>query len=40
MIDRGEQFDDVIFTDESSIQLETHRKRCYRKEKELQKLKP
>ena len=25
-------FEDVVWTDESSIQLETHRRRCYRKE--------
>ena len=31
MVDTNEQFEDVVFTDESSIQLETHRKRCYRK---------
>ena len=31
MLDTGEQFDDVIFTDESTIALERHRKRSYQK---------
>jgi len=35
-----EQFNDMIFTDESSIQLETHRKKCCRCKKEPRKLKP
>ena len=35
-----EQFDDVLFTDESSVMLETHRKRCYRKRGTPRKLKP
>ena len=30
-IDEKETFDDVIFTDESSIQLECHRRKCFRK---------
>ena len=40
MINTNEQFDDVVFTDESSVQLETHRKRCYRKKCTPRKLKP
>ena len=40
MIDTNEQFNDVMFTDESSVQLETHRKRCYRKKRTPRKLKP
>lgn len=40
MIEDKEQFDDVIFSDESYIQLETHRKRCYRQKKAPRKLKP
>ena len=40
MVDTNEQFEDVVFTDESSIQLETHRKRCYRKKNTPRKLKP
>ena len=40
MIDTNEQFDDVVFTDESSIQLDTHRKRCYLKKSTPRKLKP
>ena len=40
MIREGEQFDDVIFTDESSVMLETHRKRCYRRKGDPRKLKP
>ena len=31
MIEDGEQFEDVLFTDASSVMLETHRKKCYRK---------
>ena len=34
-----EKFDDVIFTDEYSVQLDVHRKKCYRK-KQPRKLKP
>ena len=33
-------FDNVIWTDEASIQLEIHRKRCYRMRGELPKPKP
>ena len=33
-------FDDVIWSDEASIQLETHRKHCYRKQGERPKPKP
>ena len=29
MIENAEQFDDVIFTDESSVMLERHCWRCY-----------
>ena len=36
----NEQFEDVIFTDESSVMLETHRKRCYRRKGTPRKLKP
>ena len=39
MIEEKEQFDDVLFTDESSVMLETHRKRCYRKRGAPRKLK-
>ena len=28
----NDRFEDVVWTDESSIQLETHHRRCYRKE--------
>ena len=40
MIATNEQFKDVIFTDECSVQLETHRKRCYRRKHAPRKLKP
>ena len=40
MIKNEEQFDDVIFTDESSVMLERHRRRCYRKKGSPRKLKP
>ena len=40
MLDTKEQFEDVIFAGESSIQLETHRKRCYRKKCAPRMLKP
>ena len=40
MIAEKESFDNVIFTDESSVALETHRKRCYRRKDEPRKLKP
>ena len=40
MLETEEDFHDVIFTDESSIQLETHRKRCYRRKDAPRKLKP
>ena len=39
MIKNKEQFDDVIFTDESSVMLERHRRRCYRKRGAAHKLK-
>ena len=29
-----DNFDDAIFSDETTVQLETHRSRCYRKERE------
>ena len=35
-----EEFDDVIFTDESSIWMERHGKICFRRKNELPKLKP
>ena len=37
---RSDNFDDVIFTDECSIQLESHRRRCCRKQGEPPKNKP
>ena len=37
---RGDTFDDVIFTDECSVQLESHRRRCCRKKGEPPKNKP
>ena len=40
MIEDGEQFEDVLFTDESSVMLERHRKKCYRKRGAPRKLKP
>ena len=40
MKEEGETFDDVIFTDESTIALESHRKRCYRRKRQPRKLKP
>ena len=40
MIDANERFKDVVFTDESSVQLETHRNRCYHKKRTQHKLKP
>lgn len=36
----GDTFDNVIWSDEASILLETHRKRCYRKQGERPKPKP
>ena len=38
-LDNKETFDDVIFTDECSVQLEQHGKLCFRKEKEPRVLK-
>ena len=35
-----DNFDDAIFSDETTVQLETHRRRCYRKEGEKPRLKP
>ena len=35
-----DDFRNVIWTDEASVQLETHRKRCYRKQGEAPKQKP
>ena len=35
-----EKFHNVIFTDESTIELECHRKRCYRRKRQPRKLKP
>ena len=40
MLETNERFDDIVFTDESSIQLETHRRRCYRRKTAPRKLKP
>lgn len=37
---RDDDFENVIFSDEASIQLETHRKRCYRKKGEKPQNKP
>ena len=35
-----DSFDDVIWSDETTVQLESHRRHCYRKEKEKPRLKP
>ena len=35
-----DNFDDAIFSDETTVQLDTHRHRCYRKEGEKPRLKP
>ena len=35
-----DSFDDVIWSDETTVQLETHRRFCYRKEGEKPRLKP
>ena len=40
LLETGEMFDDVIFTDESSIWLERHNKICFRKKGMPAKLKP
>ena len=40
MLETNERFDDVVFTDESSIQLETQWRRCYRRKTAPRKLKP
>ena len=37
---QNDRFENVIFSDEASIQLETHRKRCYRKKGEKPQNKP
>ncbi len=37
---RNDHFDNVIFTDECSVQIETHRTRCYRKKGEKPRNKP
>ena len=39
LIAKKEKFDDVIFTDESTFQLECHRRKCFRKKKMPRKLK-
>ena len=39
-LDRGETFEDVIFTDESTIWLERHGKICFRKRGAPAKMKP
>ena len=36
----NENFDDVIWTDETSVQLECHRRHCFRKHNEKPRLKP
>ena len=36
----NETFDDVIWTDETSVQLECHRRHCFRKQNEKPRLKP
>ena len=38
-LDEGEMFDDVIFTDECTVQLDRHRRRSYRKKGSARKLK-
>lgn len=38
-IDNKEQFEDVIFTDECTVQLDHHGRLCFRKEKEVRALK-
>ena len=35
-----DNFDDAIFSDETTVQLDTHHRRCYRKEGEKPHLKP
>ena len=40
MIEEDESFDSVVFPDESSVMLESHRKKCYRRRGEPRKLKP
>ena len=40
MIEENEEFNDVLFTDESSVMLETHRKKCYRRRGAPSKFKP
>ena len=39
-IQRGDDFDDVIWSDETSIQLECHRRHCFRKKNQPLRLKP
>ena len=39
-VDKKEQFDNVIFSDESSVQIEHHSRRCYHKKGQPRKLKP
>lgn len=39
-LDEGEAFDDVIWTDETSVQLQCHRRHCFRKKNEKAKLRP
>ena len=38
-MDKKEQFDNVIFSDESSVQIECHSRQCYHKKSQLRKLK-
>lgn len=40
MLNDKETFHDIIWTDESSVQIDTHSRKCYRKKKEPRKLKP
>ena len=39
-IQRADDFDDVIWNDETSIQLKCHRRRCFRKTNQPPRLKP
>ena len=39
-VDKKEQFDNVIFSDESSVKIERHSRHCYHKKGQPRKLKP
>ncbi len=39
-LEEGDRFDDVIWSDETSVQLEFHRRHCFRKANQPPKLKP